>query len=529
MRPVWCFAIITLFSACAQVRAPEGGPKDTEPPVLRSAVPANGSTNFSATRIVLQFNERVQLSRVRERLLISPPLAEMPQVSVVGGTKVVIDLGAPLDKNMTYTFNIGEAISDLSEGNPAQGLTYVVSTGDHLDSLSVEGTVVDAASDKPLPDVLVLLQTETDTGDVRSVPPNWFTRSNDQGHFILANLPPGRKRIYALRDRNGNYRYDLPNEDIAFQQQPVEPGEKGQVKLRMFTAPSPTQFVAQASVLPDRGWRLAMARPGSGLALRPLDREAGVLRWWPQWNTTRDTVVFWPSDTTLLNGERFALLADGSDIDTLVYRVSTPMPFYISVVAGEDQQGSPILRTSRPITGFDLGKAEMKMDTVPLPFIATVDSSDHRLLHLSEPTIGKSASLILLPGALISEIGGTNDTTRLRTGAADAKTLGKLVVELHADSGFTWTGPFILQLRTATDRVVREARVDSLPVRVHWDRLPTGPMTLRLIEDLNGDGHWTTGTFIPPKQPERVQDLPDPVVVRAGWAVEADWAVRGQH
>ena len=525
MKFVHWFVIAMLFSACAQVRQPEGGPKDTTPPQLLSAEPVNGSTNFTARRIVLHFDERITLTKVRERLLISPPLSEAPQVSISGGKDVVIDLRAPLQPERTYTFNIGEVVSDLSENNPAQGLTYVISTGGHLDSLFVSGQVVNASTEKPQADVLVLLQTAADTGDVRSAPPQWFTRSDAQGRFTVANLPAGAKRIYALRDRNGNYRYDLPNEEVAFQAETVEPGADKSVNLRLFAAQSPTQFVSLAKVLPERGWQLAMARPAGKLELRALDRQGGILQWWPEWNAVRDTVVFWPSDTTLLAGARFALLENGIDFDTLVYRPSVPMPFNLSLVAGEDEAGAPYLRSSRPVKEWAAEKATLNMDSVGVPLSATVDSVQRRVVHLPASAAGKGASLELFPGAVTAEMGGTNDTTKLRLGQVDPKTLGKLTVELKPDSGVILQGPFILQLRTAADRVLREALVDSLPATIPWERLPAGSMSLRLVEDHNGDGRWTTGAFSPPKQPEQVRNLMDPVVVRAGWSVETVWVL----
>lgn len=525
MKPLKWIPFIALVTACAQVRAPEGGPKDVRPPELLSASPENGSTRFTSSRIVLRFNERVQLSRVRERLLISPPLSVVPEVVVSGGTDVVIALGAPLAANRTYTFNIGEVVSDLSEGNVAQGVTYVVSTGDHLDSLAVHGRVVDAATGKALPDVLVLLRSSTDTGDVRTSRPNWFSRTDGQGRFTVANLPAGPKWINALKDRNGNYRYDLPTEEVAFRNDAVEPGEPGDVVLRLFTAPSATQFVAQASVLAERGWQMTLARPASELELRPLDREEGKLRWWPEWNASRDTVVFWPSDTTLLSGTRFALMADTTAIDTLVYRISKPMPFYLALTAGEAEDGSPFLRSTRPIKEWHPERMKLERDTVQQPVQARMDSSDLRVLHLVLPGGGKKATLTLLPDAVTGVMGGTNDTTRLELGTVDAKTLGKLTVILDPDSAWDRQGPYILQLLTAAGRVVREARCDTLPATIAWDRLPTGPMTLRMIEDRDDNGRWTTGSFAPPRQPEPVLNLLEPVIVRAGWTIEKVWRI----
>ncbi|MDQ3100045.1 MAG: Ig-like domain-containing protein, partial [Bacteroidota bacterium] len=67
----WCIAVI-LTAGCAQVAEISGGDRDTEPPELIAAEPPSLTTNFTGDRIILVFNERIQLERVRERLLISP-------------------------------------------------------------------------------------------------------------------------------------------------------------------------------------------------------------------------------------------------------------------------------------------------------------------------------------------------------------------------------------------------------------------------------------------------------------------------
>ena len=88
---------------------------------------------------------------------------------------MVIALRAPLAPNTTYTFNIGEAVTDITEGNAAAGLTYVISTGEVLDSLVLRGIVIDAFTDKPEPDVLVVLHSDTDTTGFISGRPAYFT------------------------------------------------------------------------------------------------------------------------------------------------------------------------------------------------------------------------------------------------------------------------------------------------------------------------------------------------------------------
>ena len=227
-----------LLGACAQVREPQGGPKDTVAPLLLQADPPNNSTRFASQRIVLRFSERVKLDRVRDKLLISPPLVSPPDVLVSGGSNVIIDLNGPLAPNTTYTFNIGDAVQDLTESNGAAGITYVVSTGEWLDSLSVIGSVVNAATDLPEEGALVMLHDELDTAGLVRGSPAYFTRTDKQGGFHLDHLRSGRFKLSALRDQNADRRFDLPNEDVAFADSLVDPVDSHVQVLRLFRVPA---------------------------------------------------------------------------------------------------------------------------------------------------------------------------------------------------------------------------------------------------------------------------------------------------
>ena len=130
-----------LCCGCAQVREISGGPKDEEGPILEEASPPSGTVRFAGDRFVMLFDERVQVNRPKGGLLVSPPMDPPPTISVSGAREVTVSWKNELRPNTTYSFAIGEAVQDLSERNPARGLTYALSTGDAVDSLSVTGTV----------------------------------------------------------------------------------------------------------------------------------------------------------------------------------------------------------------------------------------------------------------------------------------------------------------------------------------------------------------------------------------------------
>src|SRR5690606_5044720 len=122
------YKLLFFISGCAQIIPPTGGPRDTLPPIMLSATPKDSTLNFNANKIVLTFNEYVQLERPEEQLIVSP----VPKIQPVVEAKlkeVTIRIKDTLEENTTYSINFGRALKDINEGNPAKQFTYLFSTG----------------------------------------------------------------------------------------------------------------------------------------------------------------------------------------------------------------------------------------------------------------------------------------------------------------------------------------------------------------------------------------------------------------
>jgi len=212
----WLLSAILVCWSCAQQGSPSGGPRDEDPPVVVKIHPPNYSTVFQANKILITFDEYIVLNNVNQELIVSPPMEEQPEVKLKKKT-IIIEFEEALRNNTTYTFNFGNAIEDLHEGNTLQNYEYVFSTGEILDSLSVKGTLQYAENlERPEDPISILLYS-----DLRdSVPlidiPLYVGRSNDSGVFSVNNLRPDVYKVFALNDENNNLLFDLPSEEIAF-------------------------------------------------------------------------------------------------------------------------------------------------------------------------------------------------------------------------------------------------------------------------------------------------------------------------
>ncbi|MCI6643905.1 MAG: Ig-like domain-containing protein, partial [Bacteroidales bacterium] len=144
-----------LFVACANPGSgPDGGPYDETPPRILHMSPALGQMNAKAKRISIAFDEYIKVENITEKVTISPPQQNQPEINV-SGRNITIELQDSLLPNTTYTVDFSDAISDNNEGNPLGNFTYYFSTGESVDTLQVSGHVLSADDLEPIKGILV--------------------------------------------------------------------------------------------------------------------------------------------------------------------------------------------------------------------------------------------------------------------------------------------------------------------------------------------------------------------------------------
>jgi hypothetical protein len=218
------FEMATWSTGCANIIPPEGGPRDSIPPVLMKVSPPDSSRNFKGNRINFSFDEFVDVLSARENVFISPSPLKEPTVDFRLNT-VSVKLNDALEPNTTYIINFGDAIRDYNEGNIYKNFTYIFSTGPFIDSLQLKGNVVLAENGKVDTTLIVILHTSANDSAVANDRPRYFTKLDGNGNFVFKNLPPKTFYLYALKDLNGTRRYIAQNlnSQFAFADKPVNP------------------------------------------------------------------------------------------------------------------------------------------------------------------------------------------------------------------------------------------------------------------------------------------------------------------
>lgn len=205
---------VALYS-CASVGRIEGGPIDETPPHFIAGNPAPGALHTKKNKISIEFDEFIKLDKPNEKVVISPPQVQQPEIKA-SGKKVVITLQDTLKANTTYTFDFGDAIQDNNEGNPLENFSYSFSTGQNLDSMAVAGTVLNAANLEPVKGMLVGLHANLEDSAFTKLPFERVGRTDSRGRFSIRGVAPGKYRIYALQDADQNFAFSQPSEILAF-------------------------------------------------------------------------------------------------------------------------------------------------------------------------------------------------------------------------------------------------------------------------------------------------------------------------
>ena len=227
---VYIFCMACVVVGCARMGQPDGGWFDDDPPEVIGCRPADQSTNISSKKISIYFNEYIKLEDATNKVIVSPPQLEIPEIKDAG-KRIVVELQDSLKPNTTYTIDFSDAIVDNNEGNPLGNYTYSFSTGDQIDTMEVSGYVLDASNLEPVKGILVGLYDDLADSAFKTKPMIRVSRTDSRGRFVIKGVAHGTYRAYALKDADGDFCFNQKSEMIGFNHETYVPSSKPDVKI----------------------------------------------------------------------------------------------------------------------------------------------------------------------------------------------------------------------------------------------------------------------------------------------------------
>lgn len=576
-----------LLHSCANMAAPTGGPYDVDPPVVVKASPDFNALNATPHRVEIEFNENIKIESPTEKVIITPPQKNMPVIRAIG-RKAVVDLKDELVDNTTYVIDFTDAIVDNNESNPLENFVFSFSTGDQLDTLSVGGKVLNAEDLEPMPGYYVGIHSLRDDTVFERVPLERISKTNSKGEFVIRGMAAGEYRVFALNDLNRDYKYDNPQEQIAFLDTLVSPYTMGAVRqdtvfadsvtidtiktveyirfmpddlvLLSFTTDFQRKFL-QKTERPERNivnifFGAPTEMPSFGLLYPEVDDDSWYVA---ERNITNDTLKLWITDSLVYREDSISLRMSYIATDTLDHD-------YLKTDTINLRYRSPN-RSSKRSRGDKKDKNEE--DSVVIEFAKlqtniqpTFELFNPIRLEFEKPVVEFDSSYVSLylekdsvfnPTSFKFEVDSLNPRKYVIRPSWEPGGSYKMVID--SASVFDVYGLFndgfeqafkvksldeygnlqvtISGLPEGKTAFVQLLDASDKPFRksyvkdgvVRFQDLPPGEMYARLIIDDNGDGMWTTGNYQDNRQPEQVYYYPGKFVIRAFSNHLEDWNI----
>jgi len=518
MKSTFIQAIIfyLILIGCASQTTPTGGPQDEIPPVLISSNPKNGQKNFKGKTLELDFDEDVRLKDPKEEILITPSAGKNVKFTAKKN-KIIIEPEEEWKDSTTYSLTFREGIQDLTEGNPAENLRLAFSTGNEIDSLSINGSVSEVFSEK-IPEKITVALYQADTFDIFNHTPTYLTKSDKKGKFSIQNLKAGTYYIYAFNDKNKNLKIESKTEKFGYLSKPIELLKNSDsLDINLITVDARPLAISSIRNT-NKTTRVRFNKSIDSINVSGITKEQAqyIL------DDQHSEIIFYQSFDTSdsLSTRIYAKDSVNQFIDSTFYiKYSTTKMASESFTLSEKAYQYSIqhktlyhtLSFNKPLANINLDSIYIKLDSATTTSIKPSNLSIDSLYH----TIILSAK-IDKPADTLSDGKLNKFKPYLQYGKGafisveqdSSKKISKTISFPQEDDTGLVTGKistqeknFEIQLTTFDNKIV-EKLINAKEINLQY--LTPQDYRVRIIIDSNGNGKWDPGNFYKKIEPEKV-------------------------
>ncbi len=508
--------IVSLLWSCAQIVAPTGGKKDSNPPELVGVNPANETKRFSKSKILFTFNENVQVTKVDEQVIISPPVNRKPDITAQG-KELTVRFYETLQPNTTYTINFGNALGDNTENNTLSNLTYVFSTGDEIDSNQIKGRITNSFTNKPEKGITVGLYHTADFNDSTIIKqkPIYLSKTSSTGDFLLSHLPKQAYYLVAFNDVNQNLRYDR-QESIAFEQEIVATQDTSyNGKLLLFKPDLyPIGKLIDTFCSEPNKFTLIIYKPEDVFIQTPGKTSYTKYVKGIDQIDTFHVFVSNPDALTKLNARINGLNHELN----LTHQPKFKAQKLSFTYTKQPELGDTItIRFNNPVTRIEQGRMQLLKDSTPVKFtLVQQDAFTLKVYYNWEEKTNYNFSIA--DSSFMDVYGQWNKKDGNKFITKSLKDYANLL--LHIKTPIVQKEPFVLQLLTADEKTVVYEYIIRSSTDISIVNMLPGTYILKYVYDTNKNGLWDNGDYRKKQQPEKVGYYTQPIVVRAYWDLE---------
>jgi hypothetical protein len=513
--------ISVFFYACASIQQPQGGPKDTEPPKILKMTPKNLMVNFTAPKIIIEFDEYFKIQNQFKEFSVSPEMLQSPELKTKG-KKLEISIKDTLEKNTTYTLNFGKSIVDVNEGNVVKNLTYVFSTGPQLDSLSIKGKVINSVTGLPELDAVVFilpLNRDTIFGKGK---PSIFTTTDSSGNYALNNLRKDTYKIYALKEKNGDRIYQQASDEIGFLKDSIILDKVlDNINLSIFKEDASAFRVIDKRLNADGSisfsFNQKLTKPEATVTDPPALDATKLIKF----SKNNDSLRVWLKDLSF-DSTKIAIKDQGKVLQTVNF-TRGKKETYTRALSATDNIENRLLNPNRPLKisfnfpleNTDISKISLLEDSVERTgFTLVKDSTDLLSYYFRYPWKPKKTYDVKFEAGAATAIFNTKNKEFIKSfQLANKDDYGTLIVKIVPPEP---NKSYILEVIDANKNVANTLVVKR-DTTVRFANYKAGKYWLRITYDTNKNGVWDTGNVKLGLQPERIWNEPKELSIRALW------------
>jgi hypothetical protein len=524
------FATIFTVFGCANQQPPHGGPKDVTPPRLLKASPPNMTRHFNAKYVKLDFDEYFKLTNQYTEITMSPSPDKQPEIKRKDKS-IVITFKDTLQKNTTYVINFGKAIQDVNEGNTLLNFTYVFSTGPHIDSLSVSGTVINSLTQKKEKDITVMLiPVEKDTAYFGKKKPNIYATTDTAGNFSMNNLHEGNYYIYALKETSQvPSRIYKEGDLIAFLKKPIHLySDTSDIQLTLFQEEA-AKFRPVVKKFDDDGKILMIFnKPLQNPSLKiiyPKDFDNQKL---VEFTKTRDTAYLWSKNMDF-DSLRVAILNNNKPIDSISFEKGRKEPFKtlftysFNLTNGYLKPTNDLVMTTNfPIDSYDESLITLTEDSSVVSNVIITKDSTQRKLSIKYRWKPDSRYVITFDDGALTNIFGVKNKKKLQKFQIDNPN-NYANLNLHVTVPDT-TKSYIVEFYVDPKHVLQQNVITKNTVIIYKNYV-NGKYYIRVVYDDNKNGKWDTGNVKKRLYPENIWIDPNQETLRPNFDVDDNLAI----
>jgi len=518
------FWVVTFVSGCASMQSPTGGPKDSIPPKIINEVPKNFTKNFTAKKIEIEFNEFIKLSNEYTEISISPAM-DIPPGFKVKKEKLQIEFKENLEANTTYSINFGKAIADVNESNILKNYSYVFSTGNEIDSLSISGKVISSLTKEKLKDVTVFILPVGQDSLFGKKKASVFNITDTAGTFKLSNLREDTYKLYALLEQGGDRIYNGQNEEIGFLSKPLKlTKDTSGIVLEVFKEYPSVFIVKDRRIEGDGRINLTFNRPLNEPGISIIEPANLDQRKTVEFSLNRDSATIWMPE---LNFDSIDVVVNsaGKALDTVTLRRNKRDTYVRSLVATDNLSGGKIrpgseliLKLSSPIKSYQESQITLLEDSIPVKGYQIIkDPNSLRIYSLKYPWKTKKQYILKLAENAFTDVLETKSKVYSKKFELDVEdNYGSITIKVSVpDTSKT----YLVQWLNERKDILKQNLIKKNTL-LNYIRYPTAKYLIRVIYDDNANGEWDTGNVKEGRQPEKTWNFEKTISLRPNWDLE---------